>query len=176
MKRFNIAFQPINTNLQNLFVDLSQKYFGAVHDDYLLGKDGLAHVTLSQFYTEDDATALEAFQTFSHKSDIELVIRTFRLRPGTNDNSDKYMAEILIEKSLELLERQKSCFEHLEAKGIEPLTLPETYSPHITLARLSKPLTPPSDLELAVPSFEKAPFRLVLGTATHSGVLTKILS
>lgn len=176
MKRFNLALQPININLQNLFADLSQKYFGMVHDDYILGKDGLAHVTLCQFYAEDDAAALEAFQTFYYKSDIELVIKTFRLRPGTNDNSDKYMAEILIEKSPELLERQKTCFEHLEAKGIEPLTLPETYSPHITLARLTKPMTPPSDLELSVPAFEKAPFRLVVGTATHSGVLTKILS
>ncbi len=173
MKKFNIALIPSDAAVQVLFAELAQSYFSGSQDGYILGNDALAHVTLCQFYAKNDQAARDSFHTYNDNRSIELLITKFRLRSGDETHTGKVWAEFLIERVADLLERQQKCFQHLIQKGLEPLTPVETYSPHITLARLTNE---PS----RIPSVDAGPrhpitFRPVVGASTENGVLIRTL-
>jgi hypothetical protein len=176
MLRFNIALLPVETAWQHFFIALSQQHFAALHDEYILGENGLPHITLCQFYAPDAAAAIAVFNTLPDQSQTALAITGFRLRAGTLGNSGKFIADLPIEKTPALLARQVACAEHLRQHGLASLTsAPPAYSPHITLARLS--CLPALEPVLAgVPYAQPLTFRPVLGLSTEPGVLVKVLA
>jgi hypothetical protein len=175
MARYNIAFQPTDKNMQSFFVTLSQKYFGSIHDNYILGTNGLAHVTLCQFYAATGDEAVRYYNAFSPNITLTLHIESFRIRSGTLVNAGKYIADLAIKNIPELSQLQKNCCDYLKAQGSQSLTPAEKYSPHITLARLSEVPEP-------VPTIDEAPYgqpllmKLVVGESTESGVLLNVLA
>lgn len=174
MQRFNIALLPLDATLQKSLCELAQAYFSDIQDDYILGEGALAHVTLCQFYASNAQEAVALYHAYDQRRPIELSIERFRSHDGGGSRSKKWWAELLIDKTPNLLERQRVCFECLSDRGIESLNRVATYSPHITLARLAtKPLRVPSDSE--VPQ-GRAFFEPALGASSETGVLMKVLA
>lgn len=99
MTRFNIVLLPTDTRIQNLFVDLSQKHFGAVANGYVLGANALAHVTLCQFRAVDNRAARDAFWAWGGKRNGDLRLTRFHFREGDAEHAGMMWAEILVEKS-----------------------------------------------------------------------------
>lgn len=174
-QRFNIALLPVDPGISQLLTQFSRSSFLEINDGYILGEDGLPHITLCQFRAKDEATALKAFETLTPKKPITLATTKLYARPGTPPaNAGKFIIVVGIEKTQELLALQNNVFNHLERAETEPLTKPETYSPHITLTRLA---AEPHGL----PPFEDFPFGAPLeffpnvGLSTESGVFVKRL-
>ncbi|MER2520551.1 MAG: hypothetical protein ABTQ34_07675 [Bdellovibrionales bacterium] len=175
MPRYNIALLPDDPTISERLTRYSQERFGATHDDYLLGPKGLPHITLCQFRAKHDEAALNAFENLSDKTPIVLTTTKLYARPGTPPaNAGKFIVVVGIEKTPELLSRQRDTVACLAQNDAEPLTKVETYSPHITVTRLSEE---PS----ALPMIESFPFGLPLrfrpdvGLSTESGVLVRRL-
>ncbi|MFZ4761980.1 MAG: hypothetical protein ACOYK8_04125 [Alphaproteobacteria bacterium] len=173
-QRFNIALLPVEEQLQSLITNLSIHYFSAIHDDYILGKEGLAHVTLCQFHAASAQEAMAAYQKFLPQPNINLSIEEFRIRPGTLVNSGKFIAEFKIEAQENLLFLQKNCCQHLEAHQLKALTPIASYSPHITMARLNHLTTEQPSLA-DLPQTQSILFRPALGLSTESGVFVREL-
>lgn len=175
MPRFNIALLPDDMKWRDRFAALSQKHFLHLHDEYILGEAGIAHVTLCQFYADDEVTARDAYHSLKDYSPLELSITAFRIRSGTLVNSGKFIADLAIEKTEGLLQRQKKCAEHIAALGLKALTPIETYSPHITLARLSS--QPAIEPMIDTASYgNPISFSPALGLSTEPGVFIRVLA
>ena len=171
MQRFNIALLPQDKSLQNQISAIAQKYFAKIHDNYLLGTEALAHVTLCQLHASSAEEAVAAYQGATFLHSIELIVEEFRVRPGTLVNSGKYIAEFKMHKTSELIDMQKQCYEHLKRFGLEPLTPRETYSPHITLARVA---LQPTDLpENNLMNQLKIAFTPSIGLSTVEGMFVR---
>jgi 2'-5' RNA ligase len=174
MQRFNLVLLPTDANLQVLFSRISQSYFGDSQDGYMLADEALAHVTLCQFRAENERAAIDAFLSFADKQNALLAIQQFRIRTGTDEHNGFLWAEYLVERKQTLLEMQKKCHSHLMSRGHQVLTSVESYSPHITLARVPH-------LQDNVPSIEEIPdkdsiaFRPAVGVSTENGILTQEL-
>lgn len=141
MQRYNIALVPADKNLSQRIVDLSQSFFGHIHDHYILGAEGIPHVTLCQFYAASDEDARAAFNVYVAKfpDAPEIIIESFQIRAGALINAGKFIAEYYVEKSHALAALQKECAALLESLGIKNETPCERYAPHFTLARLGAP-------------------------------------
>jgi len=176
MQRYNIAYMSTDHALNELFVTISRKYFLNLHDEYILGPEGLPHVTLCQFHAPNNDCAITAFKTFTANSDLAITIQKFRLRAGSLANAGKFIADVMVDKSQGLIDKQKECYAHLLQTDIKPLTPSETYSPHITVARLPQLINTPLGIEEEIPTHKTSIFKLVVGASTESGVLVKVLA
>jgi len=170
LARFNIAAVPMDATLQDVIASLAQAQFAAIEDGYILGPAALAHVTLCQFRAATEQVALDAFKSWQGNRDVSLSVGAFRLRAGRDDHAGKSWAYFSVERAPALLDLQGDCARHLVESGLEILTPPATYSPHITLARLpGMPTT-----EIATPMFPcdgPVSFRPAVGRSTENGVL-----
>eukprot|EP00756_Hemistasia_phaeocysticola_P055537 Hpha_TRINITY_DN31497_c0_g1::TRINITY_DN31497_c0_g1_i1::g.145309::m.145309 len=172
LPRFNIALLP-DTNVQHQFVQLAQQYFGHVADGYLLGAEALAHVTLGQFRAADEQVALAAFADLKDKGSMSLRLNGFKLRETSSGG--QLWAEVPIDRDAALLDRQRSCIEHLTARGLDALTPSASYSPHITLARIPDANIKLPGSILDGPEDATVEFRLAVGHSTEKGVFVKEL-
>lgn len=171
MQRYNIALLPTDPAVQEVISELSKKNFGAIHDDYILGPQALAHITICHFRCEDQKDAVRAFKRVPTKTVIKLKLQGFQIRPGTQINPGKYIAEFSAELSDGLRAYREACVSHLSKQGIIVLATEDAYSPHMTLARLSK--APSSAPEIEIPFSGAIAFRPALGCGTESGVFLK---
>lgn len=178
MQRYNIALLPIDSTFKEEIIRISRLFFADIHDDYILGTEGLPHVTLCQFKADSPDTALDAYERLIASENLtvpdKLSIEKFQVRAGTLVNSGTFIAEYKITPDKNLIDLQFRCAEVLDTCGLKNLTPSQKYSPHITLARLlSVPKQTPTieDLQCA-PEFKPG---LSLGLSTESGVFTKSL-
>ncbi|HBR69270.1 MAG TPA: hypothetical protein DEA55_07850 [Rhodospirillaceae bacterium] len=176
-QRYDIALLPTDQNLFSSITAISRKYFLDVHDDYILGPEGLPHITLCQFKTADVELARRAYHGFLSNLDAKLfkvAIEKFNLRAGTLTNAGKFIAEYKIKPQEDLIDLQLKCAKVLADFNINSLTPTQTYSPHITLARLSElPDKTPSKSDLI--EMENIETRLSLGLSTEPGVFIEEL-
>lgn len=173
MNRFNIALIPSNPVFQELFARLAQTYFSTIQDEYILGENALAHITLCQFFADTEQAAVNAYSTFVDKAIAHLFIHRFNLRKGEGRHTGKFWAEFLVDREPDLLERQRKCYHHLIENDLRPLTPVETYSPHVTLARISHEVA-------ELPLISLIPERrfecyLALGNSSENGKLVNII-
>lgn len=177
MERYNIALLPTDSTLQDNIIRISRDYFFDIHDEYILGPDGLPHITLCQFkaINLEDAKAVYNDLLSSEKSNlIDLVIEKFNARSGSLANAGKFIAEYQIRPDKDLMALQLRCSKKLAEYRIQSLTPSKTYSPHITLARLTDmPNTLPSGKDLDCPLAITG--SLSLGLSTEEGVFVKEL-
>lgn len=177
LQRYNIAFLPSDPTVQAHITDISRRYFRDIQDEYILGPEGLAHITLCQFKTDDPERAVSVYQDVLGKAGrapVTLTIEQFRVRPGTLVNAGKFIAEYIMRPDESLMNLQRKCADHLAAHDLTSLTPTKTYSPHITLARLSAlPDTVPAEQDLCCPY--ELTVHLALGLSTEAGVFVKEL-
>ncbi len=177
MQRYNIAILPIDTALTDKITHISRQYFLETQDEYILGDDGLPHVTLCQFKTEtiEQARAIYAeFAAQERNDEVSVTLEKFHARAGKYINAGKFIAEYKAAQEAALMAMQMRCAKILSAHGIETLTPVETYSPHITLARLSSmPDAMPTSHDLEMPFTLR--MKLALGLSTEAGVFVKPL-
>ncbi len=177
MQRYNIALLPVKTALQEALTRLSRQHFLEYQDSYILGPEGLAHVTLCQFHAPAANTAQDVFRSFqenvlSHPTPV--TITDFRIRPGTLVNSGFFIAEYSVRKDEALTKIQQHCAALLEKAGLKPLTPVAAYAPHFTLARVHA-ITPTQPSLADLPDGVLFDMRPALGLSTESGVFVREL-
>ncbi|HOO81001.1 MAG TPA: hypothetical protein PK513_00670 [Alphaproteobacteria bacterium] len=178
LQRYNIALLPSDHTLQTTMVHISRLYFLEDQDEYILGPEGLPHITLCQFKAatlENAVTAYNDFLSNESISTIKVIIEKFNIRPGKLVNTGKFIAEYKIQPHPDLIALQLRCAKKLAAHHLENLTPSEAYSPHITLARLPVMTNKlPTKQDLNCPLYIDA--HLSLGLSTEAGVFVKELS
>ena len=116
MQRYNIALLPINEELQNDIIRISRHYFLDIQDEYILGPEGLPHVTLCQFKADSLEKAHAAYNDFlseSSEEEIKVTIEKFHARPGKLVNAGTFIAEYKIKPEPNLIDLQLKCAEKL---------------------------------------------------------------
>lgn len=177
MQRYNIALLPTDADLQKEIIRISRHYFLKTQDEYILGNEGLPHITLCQFKTDNFEIAKTAYNDFAAlgaETTPEITIEKFNARPGKLVNSGKFMVEYKAVLDDHLRALQRRCSDLLSKHGLTNLTPCEGYSPHITLARLSEmPKETPTTQDLPCPfNFSTT---LSLGLSTEAGIFVKSL-
>lgn len=176
MQRYNIALVPVDKSVRDSIAAISQKFFGKIHDHYILGENGMAHVTLCQFYASSPDLAREVYNKFllSVVNVPEVQIESFQIRAGTLINAGKFIVEYSVRRDDTLVQLQKECAFLLAALGFENQTPSDRYAPHFTLARLSEPCANVPDVEDAPAGFYAMDLRL--GLTSETGVFVKDVS
>ena len=172
MPRFNFALLPVDERYQALFSEIAQARFSTISDQYLLGKEALAHVTLAQFHARNEAAAIKCLEQLQISKTFELAVGDFNLRHGSAAHAGKFWAEFPVTPAANLMTAQKACTLLLTQHNIAPLTPSDNYHPHVTLARLNKEVRPDSVIE---PPSKAIAFRPHLGLSTENGVFLKSL-
>ena len=122
--------------------------------EYLLGENAHPHVTLCQFQANEEQlesiwsavekldfkAAIEGTQELDFGLDsnlkaLKLCFHHFYIKPGFHFHKDKYWLGLAMSASPELLALQKALHTLLAQMDIESPTLPQSYFPHLTLAR-----------------------------------------
>lgn len=177
VQRYNIALLLDDNNLNKKIIDISRRYFLDIQDKYILGADGLPHVTLCQFKAANVDGAVKVYDAFKAggvEDVVDLTIEKFNLRPGTLVNSGKFIAEYKVKHSPDLVDLQLKCANTLDQFGFKSLTSVKMYNPHITLSRISVvPKEEPSSEDLLCPVDVTA--HLSLGLSTDEGVFIEEL-
>lgn len=133
---FNIALVPEHENLIRTCIQLAQANLKGQSDQYLLGENAWPHITLCQFISEHGQ--LGQIWQATRKMSTKPVLISFEhifILPGEGIHEGKYWVGLIVTKTTELINLQKSIHEKLHSLGVEGLTSPETYSPHLTWAR-----------------------------------------
>lgn len=166
MPRYNIALRPDDALTDSALVALAQDHYADVSESYILGAAALPHVTLCQFDAPDD----EAARTFFRKSQIpsvwEITLTHFNRRAGAGLHEGYFWAEFLVARTNALLTVQTRLVSDLMQSGYTSHTAPETYVPHVTLARIR---TSKYDHSPAVPVCNKT-WHSALGHCDRYGV------
>ena len=173
MARFNIALLPVDEALHEVFANLAQSLFATVADEYILGPQALAHVTLCHFEAPTEAAALDAFASLQEKRELLLTLCMLEMRAGEGNDAGRTWIHFPIEKTPDLLAQQKACFEHLTDSGLKAFNPPSTYFPHLTLSRIRG--MPPQVLEEAPPIKGPIHVQHALGLSTPVGVYVRAL-
>lgn len=154
--RFNLVLTPCQADFSELVTEFARQYFADQFTDYLLGANCLPHVTVCQFQgptiskvlNGDISVELPDFSLGTDKDRIfQLKFDHFYLRSGrgqrasvaaaTPHNAATCTVGLAVAINPALLELQQFYYEKLKQLGYTPLTLPEDYFPHLTLARLA---------------------------------------
>jgi len=176
-QRYNIALLPEVSGLRDNIIRISRKYFLDIQDEYILGPEGLPHITLCQFKADNLEQAVNVYNELLSREKIDSIkptIEKFNTRPGKLVNVGKFIAEYKIKPAPDLVNLQLRCADRLSSYKLKKRTPSEGYSPHITLARLSSaPDRIPTKQDLNCPVDFSV--RLSLGLSTESGVFVKEL-
>lgn len=146
----NLALYPQDARLASACVALAQANFKDQASEYLLGENAHPHVTLCQFLATEGH--LESIWSAVEKLDLEgareldlgsnssrkalkLRFHHFYIKPGFHFHKDKYWLGLAISATAELMALQKALHTLLAQMNIESPTLPQSYFPHLTLAR-----------------------------------------
>ena len=135
---FNLALYPQDAHLARACVALAQANFKDQASEYLLGENALPHVTLCQFQANEEQ--LESIWSAVEKLGLEaeslaLRFHHFYIKPGFHFHKDKYWLGLAMSATAELVALQKALHSLLAKMNIETSTLPQSYFPHLTLAR-----------------------------------------
>ncbi|MDQ5935912.1 MAG: hypothetical protein QG574_3233 [Cyanobacteriota bacterium erpe_2018_sw_21hr_WHONDRS-SW48-000092_B_bin.40] len=135
---FNLALYPQDAHLASTCVALAQANFKDQASEYLLGENAHPHVTLCQFQANGEQ--LESIWSEVEKLGLEpeslaLRFHHFYIKPGFHFHKDKYWLGLAMSATTELMALQKALHSLLEKMNIESPTLPQSYFPHLTLAR-----------------------------------------
>jgi 2'-5' RNA ligase len=142
---FNLALYPQDAHLVSACVALAQANFRDQASEYLLGEKAHPHVTLCQFQASENRTCeeqLESIWSEFKKLELELNLKPlslqfhhFYIKPGFHFHRDKYWLGLAMSATAELMALQKAIHTLLAQMNIESPTLPQSYFPHLTLAR-----------------------------------------
>ncbi len=137
---FNLALYPQDAHLVSDCVALAQANFKEQASEYLLGENAHPHVTLCQFQANEEQ--LESIWSEVEKLELELNLKALTLRfhhfyikPGFHFHKDKYWLGLAMSATAELMALQKALHTLLAQMNIESPTIPQSYFPHLTLAR-----------------------------------------
>ena len=151
---FNLALYPQDAHLANACVELAQANFKDQASEYLLDENAHPHVTLCQFQANEEQ--LESIWSDVEKLDfkaaregareldfgldsnlkaLKLRFHHFYIKPGFHFHKDKYWLGLAMSATAELVALQKALHSLLAKMNIETSTLPQSYFPHLTLAR-----------------------------------------
>lgn len=174
---FNLALYPLDDELSTLCTKFAQDNFAGRASEYLLGNDALAHVTLCQFEAEPEIIA-DVWKTISPccLEPIALNFQHVYLKVGEGMHEGYFWVGLPVSGTEELSALQKTVYDGLAALGINAKTLPASYSPHLTLARL--PNSESVALRGAPPRVvfaQSHPFVLSLGRSEAVGIYRECL-
>ncbi|MDP3508716.1 MAG: hypothetical protein Q8T09_12065 [Candidatus Melainabacteria bacterium] len=138
ISHFNLALYPQDAKLARSCVELAQANFKEQASAYLLGENAHPHVTLCQFQASEDQ--MESIWSEVEKLGLKaellaLRFHHFYIKPGFHFHKDKYWLGLAMSATAELLAMQKALHALLAQMNIESPTLPQSYFPHLTLAR-----------------------------------------
>lgn len=168
MQRYNLALLPLT--LGPVALRLS-KAFSQLSDSYLLGAASYPHVTLCQFYAEENEVGAiweKANQAFSEK----LLCLHFK-QATTFEHIGKLW--------IQLIPKPEASLQKLHLLITEIVKLPlglirERYSPHLTLANIKKDQHEKALAQVAALRINFSDdFILALGSCDEMGQLTSIL-
>jgi len=168
-QRYNIALLPENPVVTEELAAYAQTHLAPLAEEYLLGEDALAHVTLCQFYAADDATARAVFAGCTALHALTLVNHALCLAPVGGNYAGAFWCNLAVASTSELLAMQRACHAQVAELGGIPLTPPEGYVPHFTLASMREwpaTLPPPTGGMLNQPMR----MRPCLGRSSERGV------
>ena len=135
-QHFNIALFPMEQKLLDDCVHFAQANLSLAADGYLLGNDAWPHITLCPFVTDVNHLPKIWSSTMDlQKQPLSLRFDHLYIKPGVSEHSGKYWVGLAVEREPRLIELQAEIYVILTDHGIEPLTEPSTYFPHITWAR-----------------------------------------
>jgi 2'-5' RNA ligase len=137
---FNIALYPQSPSLANSLIELAEKNLRGQTDKYLLGKQVLPHISLSQFVCERDVAqrAWEAMDGLAGEP-LSLQFSHIYILAGAGIlHQGKNWVGISVVPTQALIDLQKSVCQRLNQLGIDSLTSRESYFPHLTFGRLAK--------------------------------------
>jgi 2'-5' RNA ligase len=135
---FNLALYPQEAKLASACVELAQTNFKEQASEYLLGENAHPHVTLCQFQTSEDQMESIWSEVEKLGREAELLALRFHhfyIKPGFHFHQDKYWLGLAVSATPELLAMQKALHTLLAQMNIESPTQPQSYFPHLTLAR-----------------------------------------
>jgi hypothetical protein len=188
---FNLVLTPCQADFADSVTEFAGQYFADDFTDYLLGENCLPHVTVCQFQGPPISKFLEGYPSAAlpeflgtdKKRIFQLKFDHFYLRAGTGRNASLIApakAEtatctvgLAVALNPALLELQQCYFHKLKQLGYTPLTQPEDYFPHLTLARLAgKTLEMPSPVDFRQ-FFQPQEFELGLALSNPAGVMLR---
>jgi 2'-5' RNA ligase len=168
--------EKIRYNAALLALD-SQRYVGEAQrfakqaQGYLLGDHSLPHVTLAQFYANQQAYAaiVHDLQKVTNIPHLEFTGFNF----GKDDREEgTWWVSLSIARNPTLMDLHQSVCTILKKHQIQPINrIGDLYRPHLTLARIQKVHL--EDLSSA--ALDPSPFAFVIGEADEFGQFKKVL-
>lgn len=174
---FNLALYPQDAKLASACVELAQANFQYQASEYLLGENAHPHVTLCQFQASEDQ--MESIWSEVEKLGLEaellaLRFHHFYIKPGFQFHQNNYWLGLAMSATAELMALQNALHTLLTQMNIESPTLPQSYFPHLTLARChsSDYANPPQLTVLPALDIwqEDFAFQVTLGRSNEYGV------
>lgn len=168
LKYYNIALLPTDPAVNDRFVKQASSLRGYA-SGYLLGDGAEPHVTLCQFKTDNDE-CLPAIWAFvkDFRFPKKLEIERFAVREGTQDHAGydwvQWQVVCVFDDLQQIIHKRLAD----DDAYLVALTSPETYAPHLTLARVNEETVSehnPLAMEI-VPPFKVT---LALGRSTANG-------
>jgi 2'-5' RNA ligase len=169
MKKYNIAFIP--KSKADEFISLS-KLKEKKELTYMLGEGSLPHVTVCQFYLEEDNLE-ETWREICTNSSYETISLTFKKYSHITFGNDIYWLSLIPEESEELNE----IFDYV-LKTVTPIRK-DKYDPHLTLFNYLKKENPSELVENFIVHQDiniADEFELIIGECDKVGQLTSIVS
>jgi 2'-5' RNA ligase len=159
--------------IPSIFTREAQEQFATASEGYLLGTKSLPHITLAQFYLEDQEALLNIWHEVRCKIAHPHQPKFLGLSL-TRKAQGLWGVSLLVARDPALVKDHLVAVEILKQYGIRCISeVGELYRPHLTLARIKEPKINGFNDEI----FQPTPFTLALGEADENGqYLTTIFS
>jgi 2'-5' RNA ligase len=175
---FNIALYPHSLALVTTLIELAEKNLSGQTDKYLIGKQALPHISLSQFVCQPEL-AKEVWSAIEDyvREPLSLQFSHIYIRAGVGSlHTGKIWVGLSVVPNQSLIDLQKSVYDRLQQMDIDSPTKPANYFPHLTFGRLS------DTCKITISKMPKAgfwkasyPFDVSLGRSNEIGVYSERL-
>jgi 2'-5' RNA ligase len=169
MKKFNLALLPCKA--EGEAVNLAQR-FATLSESYLLGKGSKPHVTLCQFYSEEEQVA-EIWEKANQITSGKVLHLCFNQISDFHSEEGRIYIQLVPEPN-EALQQWHEKIAHLIEAPLGRVF--EAYFPHLTLATIQKARLEQAYAEMSQLKIKfKDDFRLGLGRCDEVGQVIELL-
>jgi 2'-5' RNA ligase len=155
--------------LPNLFIEEAQAQFSRIAEGYLLSNDSLPHVTLAQFYLDNENELKKIWDELQTQV-VTMPQPRFTGIGFTQKAKNLWGVSLSVARDSELLNLHCVVVDALQKHTIQPLNdSKELYRPHLTLARIREPKLDNFNVTL----LQATPFVFALGQADENGQYLK---
>jgi hypothetical protein len=161
-----LAVEPFN------YIKAAQQLFSSNAEGYLLGPHSDPHITLCQFYTDDERLAFIQDEITALKSKVQPLFTGFSFIQDRQDASF-WWAELAVVRAPDLMLLHNKIVFNLKQKNIPCINdSGDLYRPHLTLARVKTPHLSHLNADL----LQDRPFRLAIGYGDEIGQFIDVIA